>query len=82
VRLGPSDGSKVLTIPQGFEMFCPMEIRGDWVKVRYDCFYNDENNPHEGEPCHNFIDECKDPVTGWLKWRNENKILIDIFLMP
>jgi hypothetical protein len=26
--------------------------------------------------------DCKDPLMGWLKWKEGNKILIDIFLMP
>lgn len=82
LRHEPNDNATILTIPKGQEMFCPMEIKGDWVKVKYDCFYNDDNNPNEGEPCHNFIDKCKNPLTGWLRWRQENKLLIDIFLMP
>lgn len=82
LKMLPSQESKALAIPEGFEMFCPMEMRGSWVKVRYDCFYNRDDNPHEGEPCHNFIQDCKDPLTGWVKWKDESKILIDIFLMP
>ena len=82
LRVGPSEDSEVLAIPEGFEMFCPMEIRDHWVKVKYDCFYNTDENPHEGEPCYNFIGDCKDPLTGWLKWREGNKVLIDIFLIP
>jgi hypothetical protein len=82
LRKEPSARSATLTIPDGYEMFCPMEIRGDWVKVNYDCFYNRDDNPHEGEPCQNFIDECKNPLTGWLRWREGNKLLIDILLAP
>lgn len=82
LKVSPSVESKTLAIPEGFEMFCPMEIRQSWVRVKYDCFYNTDSNPHEGEPCHNFIADCKDPLTGWLKWKEGNKILIDVFLMP
>lgn len=82
LRNQANDNAAVLTIPKGLEMFCPMEIKGDWVEVKYDCFYNNDDNPNEGEPCHNFIDKCKNPLTGWLRWRQENKLLIDIFLMP
>ena len=82
LRKQPNNNSDTISIPKGLEMFCPLEIRGDWVKVQYDCFYNNENNPYEGEPCHNFINKCKAPLTGWLKWRNNNHVLIDIFLMP
>ena len=82
LRIKPHDDADTLVIPKGHELFCPMEIKGDWVKVRYDCFYNDKNNPYEGEPCQSHIDKCKKPLTGWLRWRQENQLLIDIFLMP
>jgi len=44
LRMKPENDADTLVIPKGQELFCPMEIKGDWVKVRYDCFYNDENN--------------------------------------
>jgi hypothetical protein len=67
---------------KNFKVVGPLEVKGEWVKVTYDCFYNDENNAFEGEPCHTYIDKCQNPVVGWLKWKQDNKILIDIFLMP
>lgn len=82
LRTEPEDRGSSLTIPAGHEMFCPMEVQGDWVKVRYDCFYNRDVNPYEGEPCHNFIEQCENPLTGWIRWRNGKELLIDIFLMP
>ena len=78
----PNDKADTITIPDGHEMFCAMQAQGDWVKVQYNCFYNMEHDPYEGQPCHNFIQKCKDPLTGWLRWREGNKLLIDIFLMP
>jgi hypothetical protein len=71
-----------LPIPAGLEMFCPIQIKGDWVKVTYDCFYNLEEMDGDGQPCYEYINECKNPITGWLRWRRGNKVLIDIFLMP
>jgi hypothetical protein len=59
-----------------------MEMRGDWVKVKYDCFYNDENNKYEGQPCQNFVNQCQNPLIGWIRWKQGNKLLIEIFLMP
>jgi hypothetical protein len=82
IKREPSESSASLPIPDGLEMFCPMEVRGEWVKVKYDCFYNREQNEHEGEPCYNFIHKCAQPIMGWLRWRDENTLLIDIFLMP
>jgi hypothetical protein len=82
LRLSPNEKSETILVPKDYEMFCPIEIKGNWVKVKYDCFYNEDNNPHEGELCKNYIEKCKNPVTGWLKWRENNTVLIDIFLMP
>lgn len=76
----PQDDSKPIAIPQGHEMFCPMQVKGDWVQVQYDCFYNQDNNKHEGQPCQKYIAECKTGVTGWLRWRKDNQVLIEIFL--
>ncbi len=80
LRTVPLNTSDTLAIPAGYEMFCPIEVKGDWLKVKYDCFYNDEDNKHEGEPCYNYIDQCKTPVTGWLRWKKKNKLLIDILI--
>jgi hypothetical protein len=77
-RPGSAD---TIAIPKGLEMFCPIKIQDDWLQVKYDCFYNDENSKHEGEPCSNYISKCKDPVTGWIKWREGNKLLIDVLIM-
>ncbi|MDB5272952.1 MAG: hypothetical protein JWO58_1319 [Chitinophagaceae bacterium] len=78
----PNVHSESLALPKGHELFCPMKVEGDWAKVKYDCFYNNENNDHEGEPCYSYIKECKEPLVGWLRWKQNNKLLIDIFLMP
>jgi len=51
LRATPSDNSQSIRIPEGHEMFCTIEIQGDWVKVKYDCFYNQVDKPHEGQPC-------------------------------
>ena len=78
----PDDKSETLEIPEGYELFCPIEIKKEWLKVQYDCFYNEEENPNEGKPCNEYIDKCKNPTVGWIRWKKKNKILIDIFLMP
>jgi len=70
-----------VAIPKGLEMFCPVKLQGDWLQVKYDCFYNDENSKHEGEPCSIYISKCKNPETGWIRWREGNKLLIDILVM-
>lgn len=82
VRKEPDDKADTIAMPPGHEMFCAMKVADDWMKVQYDCFYNQESNRYEGQPCHNFIHKCKDPLTGWLRWRQGNKLLVDIYLMP
>jgi hypothetical protein len=78
----PSDTAAILALPTGLEMFCAMQVQGDWLQVKYDCFYNDEDSKYEGQPCHNFIGKCGEAQTGWIRWRQDNKLLIDILLMP
>ncbi|HEY8896785.1 MAG TPA: hypothetical protein VIM79_18300 [Niastella sp.] len=82
LRKSPGDSANAIELPAGHEMFCAMEVQGDWLKVQYDCFYNDEDSKYEGQPCHNYIGKCTDGTTGWLRWRKDNKLLVDIFLMP
>lgn len=81
LRKLPNASSEELDIPEGLEMFCAMEMKGEWLKVKYDCFYNTETELEEGAPCHEYIDKCANTVTGWLKWRDNNKVLIDVMTM-
>ncbi|NEM96119.1 hypothetical protein [Pontibacter burrus] len=76
LRKLPDLSSGELKIPEGLEMFCAMEVKGDWLKVKYDCFYNTETPIEEGLPCHQYIDKCNDTVTGWLKWKDGNNVLM------
>jgi len=69
-----------LSIPKGYELFCAIRVKGDWLQVTYDCFYNEEDNKYEGEPCSSYIKKCTNPLTCWLKWKDGNKLLIDILL--
>jgi hypothetical protein len=81
-RKSNREDAEIITLPEGEELLCPIEIKDNWVKVRYDCYYNLDNHPYEEEPCHNYIDKCEPSLTAWTKWREQNRILIDIFLMP
>lgn len=82
LRKNPTNQSDSIPLPKGLEMFCPVEVKGDWVKVKYDCFYNKEDNDNEGKPCHEYIDKCEEPLIGWLRWKKENKLCIGIYLIP
>lgn len=82
VRQQPNNSAEPVKLPdEKFELFCVLEVKGDWIQVKYDCFYNTTQNPHEGMPCSTYIDECTNSATGWIRWRIGNEITIDIFLM-
>jgi hypothetical protein len=82
IRQLPNESSKEIELPnEGHELLCILEVKGDWIKIKYDCFYSSSQNPHEGMPCSTYIDECTNSATGWLKWRIGNEITVDIFLM-
>ncbi len=83
IRTQPEESGQTIQFPEEqFELLCVMEFKGDWIKVKYDCFYNQDQNPNEGLPCSEYIKNCPNSPTGWLKWRIGNEIAVDIFLMP
>ena len=82
LRTAADEMADTLAIPAGQEQFCPIQLQGDWLQVKYDCFYHEDDNPHEGMPCRQYISQCKTPLTGWLRWRKDEHLLIDIFRMP
>lgn len=71
--------AKVIEIPEGNELFCPVKINGEWLKVKYDCKSTTFDNKHGEEPCLNYINSCEDLKTGWIKWRHHNVFLINVF---
>ena len=77
----PTSKGKSISLPKGNESLCAMEVKGDWVKVKYDCFQTKDNNEYLGEPCVLYISLCETQV-GWIKWRDEETLLIDLFLIP
>ncbi len=81
LRVKPG-GADTIIFPKGLNMFCPVKVQEDWLQVKYDCFFSKDDNDHEGEPCSAYISDCGDPATGWIKWREKNKVLIEILRMP
>jgi len=82
LKTNPNTNAVDIIIPDEPELLCVFDLKGDWIKVQYDCFYNSPAAEHEGEPCHTYIKECGSKKQGWVRWRRGNKLLIDIFLMP
>ena len=52
---------------------CPLEVKGDWVKIIYNC------SP-EGTPCTEIKKDCNNPKTGWVRWKKKNEVLVVILL--
>lgn len=73
-----NDEAKVIEVPPGNELFCPVKVTGDWLKVKYDC-NSTEYEDHADEPCLNYINNCEPLITGWLRWKKDNVLLLDIF---
>lgn len=59
------------------DIFCPIEVKGEWVKVRFDC----QNDSELIEPCNSSEKKCPNETIGWLKWKKGNEILVEIFLL-
>lgn len=80
----PSEKSLVIEIPnEDQELLCVQDVKNEWIKVKYDCTYNtDEYLHHEGLPCKRYIDSCETSPSGWLKWRNNDSLLIELYLTP
>ncbi len=47
--------------------YCVIEVKGDWIKVRLDC-------NEDPTPCNQM--ECNSSAIGWIRWRKDNKLLI------
>lgn len=83
LRQQPDVSAKVVSLPnETHELLCVLAVEGDWMQVKYDCFYNREENPQEGKACSYYMDQCGQSATGWLKWREGNQITMDVFTMP
>lgn len=81
LKLEPNLQAASLQLPaHGLEMLCPLEVKGDWLKVKHDCFYDRYTHEYEGQPCREYVDKCENAMTGWVPWRQGNILLIDIYL--
>jgi hypothetical protein len=65
------------------ENFCVNSLEGSWLNVKYDCIYaTDKYIEFEGQPCINYIDKCDNNKIGWIKWKEEGELLVQIYLRP
>jgi hypothetical protein len=75
----PDIKSDVVTISDTLIRFCVLRVNVDWVEVQVDCGSLDDKST-EGYLCKDFIHRC--PYrSGWFKWRDGNKLLIEIYLL-
>jgi len=65
------------------ENFCVNSLEDSWLNVKYDCIYaTDEYDEFEGLPCFEYIDKCDDNRVGWIKWKQDGELLVEIYLLP
>jgi hypothetical protein len=83
VEIYDKKNGKKLTFPlqKEAELLCPLKVDNDWLYVKYDCYYNSEDNSkYEGQKCVKYIDSC-DSQSGWLKWRTNDSLLVKFYLI-
>lgn len=74
----PSASSDKIELPkERLERFCVLKVQGEWLQVKYDCFENQAKNENELTPCEEYIDQCE-LLTGWIRWRRNNIVLVEI----
>lgn len=61
---GPNDQMKMVVAPKS-ATFRPVETRGNWLKVRWHSAGEQPTKP-------------KATATGWIRWRNDETLLIDL----
>jgi hypothetical protein len=84
LRISKSDDSDEISLElKTHENFCVKTLEGNWLNVKYDCIYaTDEYMEFEGQPCFKYIDNCDNDNVGWIKWRHNNELLVQINLNP
>ncbi|MBI9038274.1 MAG: hypothetical protein JEY97_09095 [Bacteroidales bacterium] len=65
LRITPNDTSEIL---KEFDIwtFVPVEIRGDWVKVKDD------------KDCYSGPIASKEDIVGWIRWRKDGKFILKV----
>ncbi len=65
LRVEPNDESEII---ENYDkhLYEPVELKGDWLKVK------DDKDCYVGE------EPSKENIVGWVRWRKDGKIIIDI----
>ncbi len=65
LRVSPNDSSDIVS---GYEdhTYISVEIEGDWLKVKDD------------KECYSGEEPSKDDIIGWIRWKKDGKVIIDI----
>ncbi len=75
IKDNPKSNASTIDSTGNMNSYCANTISGDWINIRYSCLYEND-----------IVEECFSAKncskTGWIKWRNENELLIAIYLMP
>lgn len=65
LRKQPNDESEIIDGYNDY-LYLPVEIKGDWLKVK------DDKDCYVGE------EPSKEDINGWVRWKKDGKIIIDI----
>ena len=70
VKIEPNDSSKLFYVSNEV-FFCALEMQGEWIKVQVNCV-------NDYVYCKDATKKCKKSKTGWIRWRNGEKIMLEI----
>ncbi len=74
VKKEPNEHAKTIaTKLDKTSSFCAYEVKGDWVKIGFSC--------SEELTCNKQSKSCKEKISGWIRWRKGNELLVQIALL-
>ena len=65
IRIAPQDDAAILEDYDNFS-FLPVEVDGDWLKVK------------DSKDCYPGLGPSKEDLTGWIRWRKDGKVILDV----
>lgn len=66
LRRGPGDHIRTVRLPFDNVTFHPVQIRGNWLKVRWNVSHESDN-------------KVRKVAYGWVKWKQNTQLLVELF---
>lgn len=73
----PDTKSKIVEYKEDLTV-CPIEIKENWLKIKIGCNESNADEEMEAELCSKIIKQCNKGKTGWIKWKENNKLKVSI----